>query len=93
MLVEDWRILEISIFATIQNNLSCVDFRQLLLDALTNYCRRMRFAIEAGSARLRGYCIGLGGCLGVPCCLQDTIRVHSYEASPTGRHAVAIVNI
>jgi hypothetical protein len=35
MLVEEWRLLEISIFTTIQSNLSCVDFRQLLLDALT----------------------------------------------------------
>ena len=35
MLVEEWRILEVSIFTTIQNNLFCVDFRQLLLDALT----------------------------------------------------------
>ena len=35
MLVEEWRILEVSIFTTVQNNLSCVDFQQLLLDALT----------------------------------------------------------
>ena len=35
MLVEESRMLEVSIFTTLQNNLPSVDFRQLLLDVIT----------------------------------------------------------
>jgi hypothetical protein len=35
MLVEESRILEVSILTTIENNLTSVDFRQLLLDVIT----------------------------------------------------------
>ncbi len=35
MVVEEWRILQVSIFNTIQNNLSKVDFSKLLLDVIT----------------------------------------------------------
>jgi hypothetical protein len=35
MLVEESRILEVSIFATIQKNLNSVDFRHVLLDVIT----------------------------------------------------------
>jgi hypothetical protein len=35
MLVEESRILEVSIFRTIENNLAAVDFRHLLLDVIT----------------------------------------------------------
>ena len=35
MLVEESRILEVSIFTTIENNLTSLDFRHLLLDVIT----------------------------------------------------------
>jgi hypothetical protein len=35
MLVEESRILQVSIFNTIQNNLSRVDFSKVLLDVIT----------------------------------------------------------
>jgi hypothetical protein len=35
MMVEESRILQVSIFGTLQNNLSSVDFSQVLLDVMT----------------------------------------------------------
>jgi hypothetical protein len=35
MLIEESRILQVSIFETLQNNLSSVDFSLLLLDVMT----------------------------------------------------------
>ena len=35
MMVEESRILQVSIFRTLQNNLSSVDFSQVLLDVMT----------------------------------------------------------
>jgi hypothetical protein len=35
MIVEESRILQVSIFKTLQNNLSSVDFSQVLLDVMT----------------------------------------------------------
>jgi hypothetical protein len=35
MMVEESRILQVSIFNTLQNNLSSVDFSQVLLDVMT----------------------------------------------------------
>ena len=54
MVVEESRILQVSIFNTLQNNLSAVDFSRVLRDVITIADEvESQFAIEAGHAQLR----------------------------------------
>ena len=58
MVVEESRVLQLSIFNTLQNNLRTVDFSKVLLDVITiadevdsQLKRVMLWYVESGSAR------------------------------------------
>jgi hypothetical protein len=57
MVVEESRILQVSIFNTIQNNLGSVDFSRVLLDVITiadevdSQLKQAMLSYETGSAR------------------------------------------
>jgi hypothetical protein len=53
MVVEESRILQVSIFNTLQTNLGSVDFGTVLFDVMT-ITGELRLAAEAGDARFHG---------------------------------------
>jgi CheY-like chemotaxis protein len=77
MIVEESRVLQVSIFNTLQNNLARVDFSKVLLDVMT-IADEVDSAIEAGHAQLRRthhtlLVSGLG---------QNVLQVPSPQPSP-----------